>query len=297
MATESSVMAVIRASRPNFRNPNDKMAFAVHASFLASGYSLIATGPRACSDNPPTDGEEVGIEGWNDYEDQYGFVYLKSCKGEKTPILVKCLSIGDALVVDVLNLKENDKEPFHIQINVKDHVSNGDSSNNYGEMYKSLERLVECLNAGIFNKLEAKAGNTASGTSSSKSGRSANEPVFPVQRQEPPPVLRPPPVPSTGGSDLFPGPGAGVFPSRGPGIGGGMLIGPNDPRWFPGGEIPGPGFPGGDLIPPGARFDPFGPPDVPGFGPGHFVRHPPRGPGRGSGVHPDLEHFQDPDYI
>lgn len=32
------------------------------------------------------------------------------------PILVKCLSIGDALVVDVLNLKEDHKEPFHIQI-------------------------------------------------------------------------------------------------------------------------------------------------------------------------------------
>lgn len=62
------------------------------------------------------DGEEVGIEGWNDYEDQYGFVYLKSCKDGNIPILVKCLSIGDALVVDVLNLKENEKEPFHIQI-------------------------------------------------------------------------------------------------------------------------------------------------------------------------------------
>lgn len=66
--------------------------------------------------------------------------------------------------------------------------------------------------------------------------------------------LTPPPVPSPGGSDLFPGPGAGVFPSRfvsvpiihifhlllqkvhiylidfeffcrGPGVGGSMLIG------------------------------------------------------------------------
>lgn len=54
MATESSVLAVIRASRPTFRNPNDKVAFALHASFLAAGYSLIATGSRACSDNPPT---------------------------------------------------------------------------------------------------------------------------------------------------------------------------------------------------------------------------------------------------
>lgn len=54
MATESSVMAVIRASRPNFRNPQDKVAFAVHAAFLAAGYSLIATGEKAIAENPPT---------------------------------------------------------------------------------------------------------------------------------------------------------------------------------------------------------------------------------------------------
>lgn len=54
MASESSVMAVIRASRPSFRNDHDKVVFAVHASFLAAGFSLVATGARALSDNPPT---------------------------------------------------------------------------------------------------------------------------------------------------------------------------------------------------------------------------------------------------
>lgn len=53
MASESSVMAVIRASRPSFRNPHDKVAFAVHASFLAAGFSLIATGTGALSENLP----------------------------------------------------------------------------------------------------------------------------------------------------------------------------------------------------------------------------------------------------
>ncbi|GKV14465.1 hypothetical protein SLEP1_g25345 [Rubroshorea leprosula] len=37
MANEKSVMAVIRAARPSFRNNHDKIAFAIHASFLASG--------------------------------------------------------------------------------------------------------------------------------------------------------------------------------------------------------------------------------------------------------------------
>lgn len=51
MATEKSVIAVIRAPRPFFRNNSDKIAFSVLASFLASGYVLIATGAPAFSDN------------------------------------------------------------------------------------------------------------------------------------------------------------------------------------------------------------------------------------------------------
>lgn len=50
MATDKSVLAVIRAARPTFRNQNDKIAFVVHSSFLASGYILTATGPLALSD-------------------------------------------------------------------------------------------------------------------------------------------------------------------------------------------------------------------------------------------------------
>jgi proteasome inhibitor subunit 1 (PI31) len=49
MASDKSVMAVIRAARPSFRNKNDKVAFAVHACFVASGYELIATGRPAFS--------------------------------------------------------------------------------------------------------------------------------------------------------------------------------------------------------------------------------------------------------
>lgn len=292
------MLAVIRASRPNFRNPNDKMAFAVHAAFLAAGYSFIATGARAFSENPPTDGEEVGIEGWNDLEDGYAFVYKKCVKGETRPILVKCLSIGDALVVDVLNLKEEKKEPFHFQINVKDYLSEGDNKNGYGEMYKNMQGLVDNLNSWIFNKIEPKVEASSSG---SRSGQSTtNEPVgtFPVERQQPPPVLRYPPIPSSGSSDLFPGPGAGVFPDRGSDFGGSMLVGPNDPRWFGVGGAPRTDFPGGDIIPPGARYDPIGPPDVPGFGPERFIRNPPRRPGQGGNIHPDLEHFhQGSDFI
>lgn len=47
-------MAVIRATRPSFRNKHDKVAFAVHATFLASGYVLTASGPTAYEDDALT---------------------------------------------------------------------------------------------------------------------------------------------------------------------------------------------------------------------------------------------------
>ncbi|PKI55911.1 hypothetical protein CRG98_023696 [Punica granatum] len=51
-------------------------------------------------------------------------------------------------------------------------------------------------------------------------------------------------------------------------------------------------------VPPGARFDPYGPPDVPDFDPTRFMRNPPRRPGGGGGIHPDLQHFPGgPDFI
>nr|GLL26894.1 probable proteasome inhibitor [Ipomoea trifida] len=52
MATDKTVMIMIRAMRPTFRNPYDKVAFVVHASCLASGFVLLATGPSAFCDDP-----------------------------------------------------------------------------------------------------------------------------------------------------------------------------------------------------------------------------------------------------
>ena len=57
MATSSSssqaevqgVFAVLRASRPRFRNGADKVAFCLHALMLFKGYKLVAVGDDANS--------------------------------------------------------------------------------------------------------------------------------------------------------------------------------------------------------------------------------------------------------
>ncbi len=129
-----------------------------------------------------------------------------------------------------------------------------------------------------------------------------------------------------GEQDLYP-PGMPYLPPLGPlvpqgGHGGGMLVGPDHPAFFPfGGGGVGPGHPPQlpPGVPPGARFDPYGartrtllagcllgalaclthacragagPPGVPGFEPDRFGGERGRGgpvlPGQPRPVHPDV---------
>ncbi|KAA8518961.1 hypothetical protein F0562_016265 [Nyssa sinensis] len=308
MATEQSVMAVIRASRPSFRNAHDKIAFAIHASFLASGYVLNATGPAAFSDkalsSPSTD--EVGIDSWNEFGGDYGFVYTNPKEGSKK-VLVKCLVMNDKLLVDAVS--DGGSQPVHLEINIGDYAEeNGDT--NYSSQFKNLGKLVSTLEKEILTKLSAAPTPSSSIQPSSSTTRgglrdNTNPLVVGVaepQRPQPyPSGLVYPPINPGGGNDLFPGPPAGTYPTRGDfGAGGGMFIGPDHPMFggigrgpnFPGGLGGDPSFPGGQpgFIPPGARFDPYGPPLVPGFEPNRFIRNPRR---PGGGTHPDLEHYRD----
>ncbi|KAL0338258.1 UNVERIFIED_CONTAM: putative proteasome inhibitor [Sesamum angustifolium] len=277
MATEQSIMAVIRAARPSFRSRFDKVAFAVHASFVAAGYVLHATGPPAFTDDAlssSSSSDEVGLENWNDLEENYAFVYSNPEKGSKK-VLVKCLVMNDKLLVDAL--KEGDSSPLHLEVDVGQYVEDNGGTN-YGSQFKNLGKLVANVNKEILDKLDGSlAATSSSQPSSSETRDDRTRPRLRVDDTEDPYVSPPPtgfivpPVPGFGGSDIFPGPGAGMYPSRGDIGGGSMLVGPDDPRFF-GGRIGEPGFHGGlPGVPPGARFDPYGPPGVPGFEPGRFA--------------------------
>ncbi|KAL6337262.1 hypothetical protein AAG906_036576 [Vitis piasezkii] len=290
MATEKSVMAVIRASRPSFRNAHDKVAFAVHAAFISSGYLLTATGNPAFSETAlsSTSTDEVGIERWNELQDDYAFVYFNPEKGSKK-VLVKCLVMNDKLLVAAL--ADGASEPIHLEINVEDYVAENGGTN-YSGQFKNLDKLVKTLDKEILSKLDGSSDKPTSSETRPGQRQNLNEPGMgvaePQHTQTYPAGLVYPPVNPIGGSDLFPGPGAGMYPTRSDFGSGSMLLGPNDPRWF-GGVGGDPSFPGGQPgVPPGARFDPYGPPGVPGFEPNRFTRMPRR---PGGGTHPDLQHF------
>ncbi|XP_052112816.1 probable proteasome inhibitor isoform X3 [Arachis duranensis] len=187
--------------------------------------------------------------------------------------------MNEKLLIDAL--KEGTSDPAHLEICVRDYTIANESSN-YSEQFKNLEQLVRRLNQDILAKLDSSSTSSSASNPPRSGSREARQEIH-----EPPvgfgghggAPIHPsgviyPPVNPVGDSDLFPGPPAGVYPTWGdPGTGGSMLVGPNDPRWF-GGESP---FPGGQPgvppgVPLGARFDPFGPPDVPGFEPNRFQR-------------------------
>ncbi|KAF3434980.1 hypothetical protein FNV43_RR22067 [Rhamnella rubrinervis] len=96
------------------------------------------------------------------------------------------------------------------------------------------------------------------------------------------PIVHDPPVNPGGFSNLLPGPAAGMYRPRS-GLGyRSMLLGLNDPGWSRG--VDDPVFHWNRGVPQGARYDPIGPPGVPGFGPYRFVRNP-RRPGEKTVVH------------
>ncbi|XP_066400161.1 probable proteasome inhibitor isoform X2 [Miscanthus floridulus] len=288
MVTDAAAMAVVRAARPALRGAHDGVAFAAHAAFLAAGYSLCAVGPAALADPSPLGDEEVGIDGWNSMENCYAFLYSKEEKGKKKRVLVKCLVIGEVLAIDVLDLEAQDKGPYNIQINVKDFFVE-EQPKNYGDMYKNFANLIDIVNSNVLWKLDgddvgAEAAKSAAAAKNSDAERSSS-----MQS------LIYPPIAPLGSDDLYPGPGAGFYPHSGIGSGGSMLIGPNDPRFFPSSNPFNAPFGGPGSVPPGGRYDPIGPPGVPGFEPSSFVRRPRRPPG--GSTHPDLEFFQQgPDF-
>ncbi|CAN6211912.1 unnamed protein product [Urochloa humidicola] len=303
MVTDAAAMAVVRAARPTLRGAHDGVAFASHAAFLAAGYSLCAVGTDALADPLPSGEEEVGIDGWNSMENCYAFLYSKEEKGKKKRVLVKCLVIGELLAIDVLDLEALDKGPYNVQINVKDFFSE-EQPKNYGDMYKNFAGLIETVNSNVLCKLDGKDDGAVAGKNpddkdkhpSAESSSSIHSSENPGPRTTDPSGIIYPPIAPLGSDDLFPGPGAGFFPHSGIGSGGSMHVGPNDPRFFPSNpSFPAP-FGGPGSVPPGGRYDPIGPPGVPGFEPSSFVRRPRRPPG--GSTHPDLEFFQQgPDYL
>ncbi|KAG8034813.1 hypothetical protein G9C98_007889 [Cotesia typhae] len=224
----------------------DVLILFTHWFFIKTGFKCIGLGDEKTVE-PNTEGHEFLPEGWNQ-KDFYALRYLK----EET--VVNSIHGGLSTLI-----------PTYQEV-----------------MNKIREDLVEPVYTGTAREMSTQ-------TSQSEDRRPSNPDNDPL-RVGPPHIPQRPPRwdPATdpravGRADLDPF--AGVGPR-----GGGMLFDPFQPDRnlpnprFPGrpGGIGGPAFLPPGAIPPGARFDPFGPPD-------NNLPRPPRG-------NPDHDHLPPPGY-
>ncbi|KAL1195902.1 putative proteasome inhibitor [Cardamine amara subsp. amara] len=150
MLTSQAVLDVIRWVMPDFRNNHDKVVFAVHAAFLTSGFDLTATGRPAFADYALSSSSQdlVGINGWNEFDKDYAFVYMNEKTSKK--FLVKCLAMDDHLLIDAL--ADGGVDVPHLEIEVGNYTT---ESSNVRELFKNLDKLVTDLNSEILYKLDA----------------------------------------------------------------------------------------------------------------------------------------------
>ncbi|KAL4310863.1 hypothetical protein GQ457_01G021490 [Hibiscus cannabinus] len=151
MSNKRAVIAVIRVTRPSFRNDHNKFAFAIHATFLFVGFVLTITGHAALGDGvfSSTSSDKVGIDNWNQFEDHYAFVYTNPKKGSKK-VLVKCSVMDRKLLVETLC--EDISQPIHLEFDADGYIEEN-ISGNYFVFYNNLEKLANGLEKEVISML------------------------------------------------------------------------------------------------------------------------------------------------
>ncbi|XP_057499405.1 probable proteasome inhibitor [Actinidia eriantha] len=158
MAFHDAVMGVIREERPSFRNPLDKMAFAVHASFIASGYILLATGPDALAVLDPMYSQqpltEVGIDGWDALDDTYAFIYSHPSNNPKR-VFIRCVpvdAINEYLFVEAQSHRRS-CWPFSVNILIRAFNDNYGRRNDYASQYRNFDKLVNLIDQMLLSQV------------------------------------------------------------------------------------------------------------------------------------------------
>ncbi|GIY81822.1 proteasome inhibitor PI31 subunit [Caerostris darwini] len=260
-------------AKDQIKSKQDCVVAALHCLLINEGLQCVGTG-EVFSDEDAKNTTELLPSNWNDNQEVYTLRYVS--KDSKSRYLIKVVKAGNIMHI---NLVLNEDKTAAVSANIEKLVS--DEFNNYSTAYKDLESLKDSFQKEIVEKLLKKPTPAAS-TSKTSDNRS---PLRVGPTSSFPPPISPLGVPDYGHDNPYSGP---VFPQVGgrdlDPLGrepGGMLMDPSSfgiprPHMPP---IGGPrGLPRG-AVPPGARFDPFGPPM--------------RGPNR---FEPSPDHFRPPDF-
>eukprot|EP01124_Arcella_intermedia_P032247 TRINITY_DN7487_c0_g1_i1.p1 TRINITY_DN7487_c0_g1~~TRINITY_DN7487_c0_g1_i1.p1 ORF type:complete len:312 (-),score=40.61 TRINITY_DN7487_c0_g1_i1:62-997(-) len=285
-STSAVNLLVTKIKAPNVKSKFDALFLLLHAFMESAGFRVVGIGEAP--DNLIQD-KQLPTD-WNASLEAWAFRY-RHFRSAMT-FLLKGLRLGHTLLVHALALEQN--EILTLELAVSDYVKDNCALEALSaECFERVDELCAAFKSKVILKLvpgvadlqppaqPARPTQPPSGATPAPDGQPgragpAPSPYDPLRIG---PVHRPPPrYPfSSGGDDLLPGPGGGFgyLPGGGPlapypfdpfSGGGGSLVGPHhpgfglrDPRMPP---FPNRGGPTPFPPPPGARFDPFGPPGV-----------------------------------
>ncbi|KAI1292241.1 Proteasome inhibitor PI31 subunit [Halotydeus destructor] len=296
--------------KSDFVSKNDALITIVHSLLLQQNYKCLGVGERFSEADDKLNGSEMLPKNWNQDQMAYVLRYKKPAVGSEPAkkLLVKAVGNNGSLLLSFLEVPGDATADLTLQADkflTKEY-------RNYEKAFindDSLNEIQKSFLNDVINKLKTPSSPKSAPTSNSNSQSRQNRPPE-AERRVPPPMM-----PSYGGSgydfdaDLrnpYPSIGGRDLDPLGHGVGG-MILDPRDLHRGGGGGRPGfgPAYPGGNFtpggrplppgaVPPGARFDPFGPP---GAGPRpnrHRGPRPDGPPGSGFAA-PDPDHERPPD--
>nr|XP_002732286.1 PREDICTED: proteasome inhibitor PI31 subunit-like [Saccoglossus kowalevskii] len=265
---------------------NDAIVCYLHWCMIDNDFKCVGYGENVPTNETDVKKSELLPRDWNTSQDCYTLRYQPNSNHDN--YLLKAIPIDGTLLVHLMRLK--DEKVCNLSIDVNNYV-NSQHLNNYESVFKNLDELHEKFETEIISDLRKQDSKTSKGSSTLIDERLpgnqqgyrpyANDPLRAGPPRRPHAERQPewgePNNPldiGTGDLDPFHPGGTGMFMDP-------MRAG------FPRGGIPDPsaGIPGRlprGAVPPGARFDPFGPP---GHGPDSAYR---------SG--PDPDHLPPPGY-
>ncbi|KAF2078045.1 hypothetical protein CYY_000683 [Polysphondylium violaceum] len=250
-----------------------------------------------CEEQDTSSTSTMGLPAtWNSNTDSYTFKYKNAKDTSNKTFLIKSLRMGNVLLVNAMSL-DKQETIYTLDIDTDKLVKNSNFSD-VDNLFMNLTELVTLFEHSIISPLAPtivpppqSGGNTGNSNNGTNSNNNRN------YYQRPPPQYAPPLAAGGGGNrndnhhqqqqpwgddDLYPGglphiPNMAFQPSRvGPGGFGGSSVGRDHPGFgnvhynYGDDRDYGSGLPGFEgrlprgAVPPGARFDPFGPPKAPG---------------------------------
>ncbi|XP_056292911.1 proteasome inhibitor PI31 subunit [Pseudoliparis swirei] len=233
--------------------PQDAVVCFVHWEMIKSGYRCIGSGDEPLGSDRRS---ELLPPAWSLNKELYSLRY-ESRDGDTH--LLKAIAVDNSLIFNLMN--SGTQQVSDLTVNIVDHVDS-DQLHTFHSVFKEADGLAEKVKTQLLPSQDPPTGpRKRREEEEEEEQRRRGEDSDPLRipnrqpRQGPPPHWRDPMAPpfAVGGADLDP------FGSRG---GGGMIMDPLRSGYPHSGFDPSSGIP--DIlppgaVPPGARFDPFGP--------------------------------------